>query len=376
MTPKLARKSGLRTSFFRSIGYCCHDKDASTTKRVAAIELLNLAARTPEEAAQEMTATFKQARKLKIKAGLSTRGRKGRRPALHLSLSWAPHEKPTHKQMISAAKECIEAIGYKDHQAVLVIHNDEPQPHIHIILSRVYPVTGVMVKPSYLKLKLSRWAEAYERRKGKIRCKQRVRNNRKRDQGKIVRYCPPVIAKAWESTTNGKGFAKAIKASGYILARGDSCPYVVVDPYGDVINPTRQIADARAADIRARFADIDPKGLPSVEEAKERAAQWRERQQAKEARRKAKAKRYRRNWESRRKRRQRPRTATPIQKPQRSPYRPQEEKAVSEHPKAIQAPVRASMAFYTDTKKPNSSSHDPPVLPPCPIKHHWPALTP
>ena len=390
MTPKLGHNDGLGTSFHDSIGYCCHDKDAPTTKRVAAITMVNLAATTPEEAAEEMTATFKQAGELKHKAGVSPRGRKARNPVLSWSLSWFPDEKPTHKRMIAEAKRSIEAMGYKGHQAVLVIHNDEPHPHIHIIVSRVDPKTGRMVNPSMSKGKLSRYAEACERRQGKIRCRRRVRNNAKRDRGEFIKYVPPAVAKAWESTTNGKGFAMALKRSGYILARGDSCPYVVVDPYGDAQNPRRQIAGAKAADIRARFSDLEPASLPSVEEAKAQAAQWRERQQKKEARRKARAKsrQNRRNWEARRNRRSRARPVpasatatkavkrTPARKPQTSPYRGEEKKAVPEPPKPIQAPVEASTAFHAcgisggrKPQRPGLDAQGPPCRPSIPATH-------
>ncbi len=348
MNPKLGRNDGLGTSFDESIGYCCHDKDALTTERVAAIAMVNLSATNPEEAAAEMTALFMRASDLKRKAGISPRGRKAKNPVLHWSLSWSSDEKPGHAHMVAEAKKSIEALGYKGHQAVLVIHNDRPHPHIHVIVNRVDPKTGRMINPSNSKNKLSRYAEDYERRQGRIRCRQRVVNNNKRRKGKFVKYVPPIIAKAWKSTTNGKGFAMALKRSGYVLAQGKRCRYVVVDPYGDVQNPVRQIAGARVADIRARFSDLDPASLPSVEQAKEQAAQWRQRQRAKAERRKANAQRYRRNWTERRGRigRPVPQSETSAQKLQRSAYRAKEEKAVPECPEPMKSPVGVSMVFH------------------------------
>ena len=364
MVVKLARYGGKGRSFYHAWRYYCHDKKAQTTERVAAVSMVNLNATSSYGAMQEMTRTFQQAGQLKRKAGISPRGRKGKKPVLHWSLSWPPDEKVTHAQMIAAAKASIEAMGYKGHQALLVIHNDEPHPHIHIIVNRVHPVLGVMVDPAFGQYKLSRWAEAYERQQGKIRCRRRVVNNRKRDHGQVAKYCIPAIAKAWENSTNGKGFAVALKRSGYILARGDSRPFVVVDPYGDVHNPTRQIEGARVADIRAKLADLDPDNLPDVEDAKAQAAQWRQRQQAKAARRKARAQRYRRNWTERRKRISRPvpKSETSPQKPQGSPYRVEEKKAVPNYPKTIQAAVGISEAFYEGSARPESPGHDPPAM--------------
>ena len=390
MIVKLARYGGKGRSFYHAWRYYCHDKKAQTTDRVAAVSMVNLNATDTYGAMREMTRTFQQAGALKRKAGISPRGRKGKKPVLHWSLSWPPDEKVTHAQMIAAAKQCIEAMGYKGHQALLVIHNDEPHPHIHIILNRVHPVLGVMVDPAFGQYKLSRWAEAYERRQGKIRCRRRVVNNRKRDHGQVAKYCVPAIAKAWESSTNGKGFAMALRRSGYILARGNR-RFVVVDPYGDVFNPARQIEGIRAADVRAKLADLDPASLPDVEEAKEQAAQWRQRQQAKEARRKAKAQRYRRNWRERRERIGRPalKPRTSPQKRQKSPYRAEEKQAVPEHPKTIQAAVGVSMVFHAcgisggrKPQRPGLDAQGPPFQPSSPAtrvpanRYPTPALHP
>ena len=375
MNPKLGRDDGLSESFDRSVGYCCHDKGARTTERVPAVAMVNLTATTPEEAAAEMTALFMCAPELKRKAGISPRGQKGKRPVFQWSLNWAPHEKPTHAEMFAEAKISIEATGFKGHQAVLAIHNDRSHPHIHIVVNRVDPNTGRMVKPSYSKRRLSCYAEDYERRQGKIRCRQRVVNNRRRREGKFVKYVPPIIAKAWRSTTNGKGFAMALKRSGFILARGKRCPYVVVDPYGAVQNPVRQIAGARVADIRARFSDLDPASLPNVDEAKELAAQWRQRQRVKAERRKAKAQRYRRNWTERRGRigRPVPQSEISVQKPQRSSYRDEKKRDVPEYPKPIQASVGVSTAFHAcgvsvgrKPQRPYPAAQGPPFQPSSP----------
>src|SRR5258708_39966484 len=73
-------------------------------------------------------------------------------------------------------------------QAIIVAHADEPQGHVHIIVNRVHPVTGKAATLSNSKLKLSQWAEAYERRRGKVYCPQRVSNNARRSRGEFVRH--------------------------------------------------------------------------------------------------------------------------------------------------------------------------------------------
>ena len=73
----------------------------------------------------------------------------------------------------------------------------------------------------------------------------------------------------WQSTKNGKEFQAALEEKGWMLARGDRRDFVAIDPNGGVHSIARRIDGAKAADVRQRFADIDPKTLSSVAEAKQ-----------------------------------------------------------------------------------------------------------
>ena len=73
----------------------------------------------------------------------------------------------------------------------------------------------------------------------------------------------------WNTTKNGKEFQSALEKQGWILARGDRRDFVAIDPGGGVHSLARRIEGARAADVRERFADIDPRDLQSVAEAKQ-----------------------------------------------------------------------------------------------------------
>lgn len=177
MVPKVAGKGA---SFKGAALYYLHDKGALTDSRVLFALTENLPTDDPQLAVRVMINTAQRQDQLKAQAGISNRGRKLEQPVYTYSLSWAPDEAPTHGEMIGAARASLQALGLSGHETLLVAHNDEPHPHIHVIVNRVHPETGVAAKLSNDHLKLSKWAEAYERAQGLIRCERRVENNQRR----------------------------------------------------------------------------------------------------------------------------------------------------------------------------------------------------
>lgn len=181
-------------SFRGAALYYAHDKRRDgeavrlTTERVAWVETVNLPTGDPERAWRIMAHIALAQGHLKAAAGTKATGRKLKNPVFAYSLAWHPGERPTKAQMMDAARESLKTQGLEEHQALILCHTDEPQPHVHIIVNRVNPTTGKAATLSNSKLKLSQWAEAYERRRGKIFCPQRVSNNARRRHGEFVRH--------------------------------------------------------------------------------------------------------------------------------------------------------------------------------------------
>jgi Ti-type conjugative transfer relaxase TraA len=101
---------------------------------------------------------------------------------VHLALGWRPGEEPTREQMEAAARGALKALGMENAKAVFVAHNDEDYFHLHIVASKLNPETerAYDLKQSYLKL--SRWAEQYERdHSGGIVCTRRAEANQLRE---------------------------------------------------------------------------------------------------------------------------------------------------------------------------------------------------
>ncbi len=146
---------------------------------------------------------------------------------------------------------------------LMIGHRDEPQKHVHIIVNRVHPVTGLAVSLSNSKRKLSDFAREYEQEHGKIYCEQREENYQKRKKGEKTKYHEVAIAKAWAASKDGKTFAQALKEVGCHLAQGNK-RIVVVDAYGQIHNPTRHLGGVKAEDIRARVTEAELAALPNA----------------------------------------------------------------------------------------------------------------
>ena len=207
MVPKVAGKG----ASFKGAGlYYLHDKGAGSAERVAFTHTENLPTSDPERALKCMAYTAMHQNEIKEAAGGAKTGRKLTQPVYTYSLSWAPGERPTQEQMIAAGKESLEALGLQGHETLMVAHNDQAHPHLHVIVNRVHPETGKAAKLSNDHLILSRWAEAYERRQGEIRCEQRVENNAARRRGEFMkasRGIDPATFQKWRHHRLGQAFA-------------------------------------------------------------------------------------------------------------------------------------------------------------------------
>lgn len=179
MIPKLPKNNGMGKSFKGAALYYLHDKDALTNERVGMVETVNLCTQDPEKAWRIQAATAMNQAEIKAAAGTKATGRKLERPVMCWSLSWSPEEKPTPEHMMDTAKSSLMALGFVKHQALIVQHVDEPHPHVHLIVNRVCPETGIAHSPSHSKKMLSRWAMEYEREHG-VQVEKRFENEQHR----------------------------------------------------------------------------------------------------------------------------------------------------------------------------------------------------
>ena len=181
----IGRDTGGGSSFKGAGLYYLHDRNADTDERVAFTHTENLLTNNADAAMKVMAWTAMHQKELKAAAGVKATGRKLEKPVHTFMLSWAPGEEPDHEHMIETARSALDVIGLADHEAVFVGHDDTDKAHVHIIVNRVHPDHGKAATLSKSRLKLSKWAEAYEKENG-IHCHRRIENNKRRAFGNRI----------------------------------------------------------------------------------------------------------------------------------------------------------------------------------------------
>ena len=96
----------------------------------------------------------------------ASRGRKCEKDCLHASLSWEPGQDPTRAEMVAAAQGFLKSLGMETAQAVFVAHHDTEHKHLHIVASRIDPLTGRTFSDSDDFTKAQAWSLQYEREHG------------------------------------------------------------------------------------------------------------------------------------------------------------------------------------------------------------------
>lgn len=111
----------------------------------------------------------------------TSRTRRCEKDCVHLALGWRPGENPSREDMERAGLDALKALGMGNARALFAAHTDESYSHLHIVASKINPETGKAYDLRGNYLKLSKWAQQYEREHGGIVCVRREDANRLRD---------------------------------------------------------------------------------------------------------------------------------------------------------------------------------------------------
>jgi len=203
----------------------------------------------------------------------------------------------TREQWFRAADVLEKELGLDGQPRVIVLHKKEGREHIHVVWARTDLETLTLRSDS-------RTYAAHERASARLEEEfghehvpgkwhkrdmdkelpmaelNHVEWQQKTRSGLDPRLRKEEITSLYERADNGQALKAALEDAGYVLANGDRRALVVVDIAGEVHSLNRQIATAKAKDIREKIADLDPASLPDVAEARELQQQRREARQS------------------------------------------------------------------------------------------------
>ena len=212
-------------------------------------------------------------------------GARTTKPFYHGSINTREDERLTDEQRTYAIDKLEAALGLTGQPRVVVVHEKEGREHCHIVWSRIDLDRMAAISDSNNYRKHEEVARALEKEFGHERVQgAHIERDGKERPARTPSHAEmlqaertgvsPAAAKAlmtelWRETDSGKSFQAALETKWWVLARGDRRDFVAIDSEGGTHSVTRRIEGAKAADVRQRFADIDPASLPSVAEAKE-----------------------------------------------------------------------------------------------------------
>lgn len=248
-----------------------HLKNPENNERVTLAEIRGLAAKDIGQAFYEMKAVAS--------------GTRCKNFFYHANLNPRDDEHLTPEQWDRAVDVLEKELGLEDHARFVVEHDKNGRVHRHVVWSRidVDRMTAVKMHHDYAKhqavarqlerefgLEPGRSVLGPEAEKGQ-RPERRPKQwevFRGQSTGIDVRAMKEEITELWDKAKSAEAFISELEAKGYVLARGDSRAYCIVDSKGDVHSLARRIGGVKAADVRERLsAVVDPKDLPHVSEA-------------------------------------------------------------------------------------------------------------
>jgi hypothetical protein len=212
-------------------------------------------------------------------------GARTNKPFYHGSINTRADERLTDEQRMYAIDKLEAALGLTGQPRVVVVHEKKDREHFHIVWSRIDLDRMAAISDSHNFRKHEEVARDLEREFGHERVQgahverdgkprpERTPSHREMLQAERTGISPDQVKEMmtgiWKTTKNGKAFQSALEKKGWMLARGNRRDFVAIDQNGGVHSIARRVERAKAADVRQRFADIDPKTLSSVAEAKQ-----------------------------------------------------------------------------------------------------------
>jgi hypothetical protein len=216
-----------------------------------------------------------------IDVQIQAQGTRATKPFFHAYVRAPEGEALSDELWQTFADRLEKRLGFADQPRALAFHcAADGERHLHIAWSRIDLETLTALDPGLYKNKMKELCREFEAEFGltpvanergadvKTRAADRAEFEQSRRLNTDLKAIRNTIFACWQAADSGQAFAAALAEQGLMLANGDRRAFVIIDEAGGDHALSKRITGATAAVTRARLADLDPAGLPSVAEAK------------------------------------------------------------------------------------------------------------
>lgn len=265
----------------QSKNLAAHLRRTDTNEKAEVLEMRGFASNTLEGAFEEIN--------------LSALGTRATKAAYHAKINPQMGETLTEEQAAAAADKLEKALGFDGQARVIVEHVKNGRQHFHVVWDRIDLEHGKAIDTPVNYRTHERVAveleqefhlsptptRAHLREPGQARPEQNAEKwqyeQTERLGAKTPREQAAEITALYARADNGAALQAALAENGYTLAKGDKDGvFLVVDELGGFASLSRRVDGAKAADIRAKLADLDRTGLPTLDEVRAGLCQERE----------------------------------------------------------------------------------------------------
>jgi hypothetical protein len=154
----------------------------------------------------------------------------------------------------------------------VVLHNKDGKDHLHVVWQRTDLETMKFISDSQNYAAHERVSQILEQEFGHqpVPGKHAKREKKPVDEETRARdlHMKETVTRLYQHSDTAQAFKTALEEEGYVLAKGDRRPHIVVDADGKEHSLSRCLPDLTPKQIREFMAAIDRNALPTVDEAK------------------------------------------------------------------------------------------------------------
>jgi hypothetical protein len=186
----------------------------------------------------------------------------------------APHGRyeMTLEQWMRCVDLLEQALGLTGQPRAVVLHEKDGKEHLHVVWQRTDLETMKFISDSQNYAAHERVSQILEQEFGHepVPGKHAKREQKPVDEQTRARdlQMKETVTRLYQQSDSAQAFKTALEEEGYILAKGDRRPHIVVDADGKEHSLYRCLPDLTPKEIRAFMAPIDRNTLPTAEEAK------------------------------------------------------------------------------------------------------------